>query len=227
MLKVIGAGLGRTGTNSLKIALEKLGFDKCYHMFELMQAPHHQRYFEAAHAGQPVDWDALFTGFQAAVDYPAAAFYRELMAHYPAAKVILTVRDPERWYDSVRETIYASSRRGKLWHTVATLGSFHPAIRHTRRRRRFLDRLIWDGQFEGRFEDRAHTIAAFNRWNDEVQQTVPAERLLVYQVQEGWQPLCDFLDVPAPDEPFPRSNTRETFKQHVREGNPLARWFGL
>ena len=106
-IKVIGAGFGRTGTTSLKAALEMLGFDSCYHMQEVVKNPSHGREWLAAWEGRPVDWDTLFEGYQATVDWPGATFYKELMAHYPEAKVLLSVREPERWYDSSLETIYA------------------------------------------------------------------------------------------------------------------------
>src|SRR5947208_7864431 len=109
-IQVIGAGLGRTGTLSLKAALEELGFGPCYHMIELITHPEQVVYWEAASAGQPVDWDALFAGYQAVVDYPGCRYYRELMRHYPEAKVILTVRDPETWYESCMATIYQAGR---------------------------------------------------------------------------------------------------------------------
>ena len=109
-LKVIGAGLGRTGTMSLKVALEGLGFDRCYHMVEVLAHPEHVRVWDAASRGEPVDWEALFRGYRATVDYPGCNFYQEYLRLYPEAKVILTVRDPGRWYDSARQTIYQASR---------------------------------------------------------------------------------------------------------------------
>src|SRR5438094_934614 len=109
-IRVIGAGLGRTGTLSLKAALEELGFTQCYHMIELLMHPEQVTYWEAASAGQPVDWDALFEGYQAVVDYPGCMYYRQLMEQYPEAKVLLSVRDPEKWYESARETIFQAGR---------------------------------------------------------------------------------------------------------------------
>src|SRR4051812_14465442 len=109
-IRVIGAGVGRAGTMSLKAALEQIGVEKCYHMIELLMHAEQVRYWEQASAGQPVDWDTLFEGYQSIVDYPGCRYYRELLAHYPDAKVLLTVRNPESWYESARETIYQAGR---------------------------------------------------------------------------------------------------------------------
>src|SRR5262249_33070515 len=113
-LDVIGAGFGRTGTLSLKAALEELGFSRCYHMVEVL-ATDDARRWDAAARGEPVDWDRLFEGFRATVDWPACSFYRELLEKYPGAKVILTVRDPDRWYDSARQTIYFVRQAFPAW----------------------------------------------------------------------------------------------------------------
>jgi len=114
-LKVIGAGLGRTGTLSLKVALERIGFDKCYYMSEVIAHLQHISVWDAAGRGEPVDWEALFWGFQAIVDWPGCNFYREFQGKYPDAKVILSVSDPERWYDSARQTIYAVRTAFPRW----------------------------------------------------------------------------------------------------------------
>jgi hypothetical protein len=208
-LKVIGAGLGRTGTLSLKAALEELGFSKCYHMTEVLARPGDAQVWDAAARGEPVDWEALFRGYQATVDWPGCNFYREFLKLYPEAKVILTVRDPERWYDSARRTIYHVRSTFPGWVTP-----FVPRIRHLLR---MLDRLIWDGTFDGRFEDRNHAIDVFNRHNTEARRSVPPDRLLVYEVREGWGPLCSFLGVPVPEgRPFPHLNDAEEFRSRIR-----------
>ena len=155
-LKVIGAGFGRTGTSSLKRALEDLGFGPCHHMTELLAHPEQLPVWEAAIAGHAVDWDALFREYQAAVDWPAAAFYAPLLERYPDARVILTVRDAERWYDSARNTIYAISRLTMSPPVVWLL----PWVAPRRYRLAALPtRLIWDQLFDGRFDDRRHAIA--------------------------------------------------------------------
>lgn len=214
-LEVIGAGFGRTGTTSLKAALETLGFGPCYHMTELFAHPEHLPLWEAAVRGEPVDWDALLHGYKAAVDWPPAAFYEELMERYPDAKVILTVRDPERWYESTKETIFAM-RRTVRSPTFRLLAALVPPVRNVGRATGVVENLAWERIFGGSFEDRGHAIAAFNRLNEDAKRRVPADRLLVYEVKEGWGPLCDFLGVEAPDEPFPRLNDSATFKTRVR-----------
>jgi Sulfotransferase domain len=208
-LKVIGAGLGRTGTLSLRVALEELGFARCYHMQEVLLAhPEHAPLWSTAQRREPVDWDSLFVGYQAAVDWPASAFYQELLRHYPDAKVILTVRDSERWYESARQTIYYARRVFFSWAIV-----FVPRIR---RFIRMVDDVVWVGFFQRRFADKDHALAAFHRHNEEVRRTVPPDRLLVYEVGQGWGPLCEFLGVPVPlDKPFPRLNDTAWFRSQI------------
>lgn len=222
-MDVIGAGLGRTGTSSLKLALEQVGFDKCYHMRELLlENPQHLTCWEQAFTTGTTDWKAIFTGYLATVDYPAALYYRDLTQTYPDAKVILTVRDPERWYESVRQTIFATSEHA--W-ALDILRWVLPPIRERYPIFKYVNRLIWDGQFEGRFKDKAFAIATFKQWNESVKATVPANKLLVFEVKQGWQPLCDFLGVPVPDTEFPHANSREEFRQIMRQQLSIANLF--
>lgn len=221
---MIGAGFGRTGTKSLQAALEELGFGPCYHMTELFEHPEHVRFWEAARRGEPVGWDDFLGEYEAAVDWPAGAFYEELMEKYPDAKVLLSVRDPERWYESTRSTIYrmrglASSPFAPA--IVSAAGVFSPTAKHAahvvramRRASRVIDGVIWEGTFGGRFEDRQHAIGVFERHVEEVKRRVPAEKLLVYEVKDGWGPLCAFLGVEVPKrKPFPRSNDMADFRR--------------
>lgn len=205
-LKVVGAGFGRTGTLSLKFALEKLGFDKCYHMMEVHNQPAHRAEWAKVHRGEQVDWDALFDGFRATVDWPSCNWWREQLEHFPDAKVILSLRDPDRWYDSVMNTIYKSSSAG--------LASDDPGIQYGSK---WAQMLIWDGVFDGRMEDRAHVIDVFNRHNEAVRAEVPADQLLVFEASEGWAPLCEFLGVPVPEEPYPKVNTTEDFIERWKQ----------
>ena len=215
-LKVIGAGLGRTGTLSLKVALEQLGFAKCYHMTEVFAHPEHVPVWDAAGRGEPVDWEALFRGYQATVDWPGCNFYREFLRLYPEAKVILTVRDPERWYDSAGRPSTPCGRAFPRWVRRSSPGCA-ASLRMT-------DRLIWDGVFRGRFEDKTYAIEVFHRHNEEVKRAVPPERLLVYEVKEGWGPLCAFLGVPVPEgEPFPHLNDAEEFRSRIRRMSRTVR----
>jgi hypothetical protein len=210
-IKVIGAGFGRTGTSSIKDALEELGFGKCYHMREVIAQPQHAKIWRDAAADKPVDWEALFQGYQATVDWPGCTFYRELMQRYPEAKVLLSVRDPERWHASGMNTIY------RIRHNpvMNRLRRFIPGLRAVTT---MLDAIVWDGTFHGRFADQQYAIAVFRQHNEEVKRVVPPERLLVYDVKEGWAPLCRFLDVPVPtDRPFPHNNDTATFQQMVQQ----------
>ncbi|WP_163510830.1 sulfotransferase family protein [Fodinicola acaciae] len=217
MLKVIGAGFGRTGTLSLKTALETLGFGPCYHMVEVIDNLDRIDDWTAAMAGEP-DWDRTFAGYQATVDWPGCTYWRELADRYPRAKVLLSVRDPEKWYDSVANTIYYVSKLAMNPETMP------PAMRERLAglprddRRKLVDELIWQRTFGGRFEDRAYAISVFEQHNQAVRDAIPADRLLEYQVGEGWQRLCDFLGAPVPDEDFPRVNDGASFREMVLEG---------
>jgi len=210
-MKIIGAGFGRTGTTSLKAALETLGFGPSYRLDEVFKHPEQVAFWEAARRGERVDWEGFFAGYGVAVDWPAFSFYGELMEAFPEAPVILTVRNPGRWYESVRSTIYGihklSAGPAPVRLAFALAGLFAPAVTGIAR---LADAILWDGLFDGRFEDRSYAIEMFHRHNEEVRRRVPPERLLVYDVKEGWAPLCDFLGVEVPDEPFPHLNdTRE------------------
>ena len=192
-LAVIGAGLGRTATFSLKFALEQLGFGPCYHMSEVFAgARRNVPLWLDAIDGRP-DWDAIFDGFASTTDYPACTYWRELAAHYPAAKVVLTVRDPDSWFDSVSETIFSEAMQGSL--AGSPLGDMMQGV-------------IFDA-FGDRVRDREFMTEWFIRRNRDVIDSLPAERLLVFSPKDGWEPLCAFLGVAVPDGPFPRVNSRD------------------
>ncbi len=203
-MKIIGAGFGRTGTSSVKVALDELGFGPCHHMTELFDRPERAALWEAAAAGQPVDWNELVAGYQSTVDWPACTFYAQIMEAYPEALVLLTLRDPERWYQSCRNTIYRSSTS-----RADTPNADGPdPVAH------MIDTIIWRGTFGGAFEDTQRAISIFERHNQEVQERVPSDRLLVYEVKQGWEPLCRFLGVEAPaGRHFPHLNDTMTFQQ--------------
>lgn len=209
-LKVVGAGFGRTGTLSLKTALETLGFGPCYHMMEVFPRPEHVAMWHRLAFESRIDWDALFSGFSAAVDWPAARWWREIAAHYPEAKVLLSVRDPESWYKSMVDTIYQPMK------SPAPDGA--PDL--LRLQSEMVRKAILDETFDNRFEDKAHALEVFRRHTQEVRDAIAPARLLVFDVREGWAPLCRFLDVPVPDEPFPRLNdtaTTQTMIQMIQE----------
>ncbi|MGB0996823.1 MAG: sulfotransferase family protein [Pseudomonadales bacterium] len=210
-LKVIGAGFGRTGTLSLKFALERLGFDKCYHMMEMPLVPEHIPVWRSAAAGQAVDWEALFEGYQAAVDWPSCNFWRQQLQVFPEAKVILTRRDPEQWYSSVMHTIWLSSEQGRMDLADAELvgrvdGEGHDRIK-------MVYEVIWDGVFSLRMEDKKHVMQCFERHNQSVISSVPKEQLLVIEPGDGWSPLCEFLEVDLPDVEYPRINSKDDFQK--------------
>lgn len=196
---------------ALKLALEQLGFGPCYHMTEIVKNPGHARLWRAAHSGQAVSWPELFARYRAALDWPVCHYYRELMDAFPDAKVILTIRDPDQWYESVANTLYSLkiAADARLLARQERLGA-GPAPEPAPGRR------IWEDTFSGRFEDRAYAIEVFERHNAQVVQTVPAERLLVYQVGYGWPQLCGFLGVELPQQPFPQINSTQSFREYNR-----------
>jgi hypothetical protein len=205
-LTVIGAGFGRTGTMSMKTALERLGVGPCYHMVEcLPRGPEHWQHWVNAKSGQP-DWDTIFDGFNATVDFPACSSYRALADHYPNAKVVLTVRDPERWFESTQETIFAP-------HWIEYLRTVEMG--------KFIQLTIND-YLQDRMHDKEHLMQRFQEHIEEVKRTIPSSRLLVFEVKEGWEPLCEFLDLPVPDFEFPFVNdteaTQEIISRIIAEG---------
>ena len=200
-LAVIGAGFGRTGTASLKNALERLGFAPCYHMFEVVAQPEHSRFWQRAADGAAVDWDELLGPYRAAVDWPACSFYRELAAHYPDAKVILTLRDPAAWFESAWRTIFP-----RITRPVGPEDGL--ALLRVKMQRR----IVIERTFGGDIASRDHALAVFRRHALEVRRTIPPARLLEYEVTEGWQPLCAFLGRPVPEEPFPHANAADEFR---------------
>ncbi len=204
-LKVIGAGFGRTATLSLKQALELLGFGPCYHMLEVFQNPLAPTSWERAARGEAMDWEEVFKGYSSTVDWPSCAFYEALSVRYPDAPVILSVRNPDKWFDSTQATIFNDidervKDQSNSW-------------------ARMVKAIIVD-KFDGRMHDRAHAIAVFNAHNAEVRRVIPKERLLVYDAGEGWGPLCAFLRLPVPDRPYPRTNTTEEFQNLVKARIP-------
>jgi hypothetical protein len=214
-LEVIGAGFGRTGTMSLKVALEELGFGPCYHMSEVFEHPDHIELWRAATRGEQVDWEQIFGNYRATVDWPGCTFYKELLERSPNAKVILTVRDPQRWYESAYNTIYriTGAASSPIFYLASLVMPRAKGIKHARQ---LINELVWERDLEGRFEDREYAIETFERHNEEVKPRVPAEKLLVYDVKEGWAPLCEFLGVEVPDKPFPHLNDTEVFRGRIR-----------
>jgi hypothetical protein len=206
-LLVVGTGFGRTGTLSLKLALERLGFGPTYHMQEAMRRSSHLRAWCTYARTGAMDWDDLLDGFRSTVDYPTCLAWRELVDRNPEAKVIHTVRDAEVWWESTATTIYQGRTVLPHWFR----GLYGPAGDSFE----VGDRLIWQGLFGGRFEDRDHAIAVYRRHTAEVATGLDPERLLVFEVSQGWEPLCGFLGVAVPDEPFPHANDASSIRRRL------------
>lgn len=206
-LQVIGAGFGRTGTTTLKWALETLLGGRCHHMREVFEHPEQVRGWAAKARGEAVDLATLLDGYVAAVDWPSAAYWAELAERFPAAKVVLTVRDFDRWYESALETIYGMSQMVER-PPVSWMTRLNPRMRQLPQ---MMDDTIWGerGVFGGRFTDKVHARAIYERNIEEVKRTIAAERLLVYTPSEGWEPLCRFLGVSVPNEPMQHRNERQ------------------
>lgn len=204
-LNIIGAGFGRTGTFSLKVALERLGYGPCYHMFEAFANPAHVPLWREAVDDRSGAWPSILHGYQATVDWPSTYFWQELAEMYPKAKIVLTVRDAEAWYASISQTIFASHAKPL------------PVDNPLRRDELLMAREILLRTFDGRIDDQAHVIRVYERHNQAVQRLVEANRLLVYEVTSGWPPLCQFLDRAIPDEAFPLANTRVAFEHRAQE----------
>ena len=201
-LEVIGSGLGRTGTKSLQSALDRLGFGPCHHMTEVFAHPESMEDWIDAASGR-ANWDSIFAGYRSAVDYPSAAYWRELTVYYPDAKVIHTVRDPDSWFESTQATIFAPDgppeRAMRSGEGIAG---------------RFFESFL--GELARHMHDRQFLIDFFLRHTEEVKAAIPPERLLIYEAKQGWEPLCAFLGVPVPDEAYPSQNTRSEFVERVR-----------
>ena len=203
-LRVIGAGYGRTGTASLKLALEKIGLGPCHHMSEVLPNPDRVALWTRIGAGEaendPSLWDRAFEGYNATVDWPSCTHWRALMDYYPDAKVILSRRDAGKWFTSVNETILNPDTNAPV--ADSPMGPM-------------LSGNIWR-LFDGRMDDREHMMACFERHCAEVIEGVPADRLLVFEAKQGYAPLCDFLGVDEPDEAYPHVNSMEETKRFLK-----------
>jgi hypothetical protein len=198
-LRVVGAGVGRTGTHSLKLALEQLLGGRCHHMAEVFPSDEQRAGWTKAMYGEPMDWDALLGDFVAIVDWPGAAFWRELAAANPDALVLLSVRPADEWFRSASNTIFVGledrAAQGDTWMQAFVHGMGE--------------------RFTDRFHDPEAMMAAFERHNAAVRAEVGAERLLEWTGADGWAPICERLGLAVPDEPFPMSNTTSDFRERV------------
>lgn len=195
MLKVIGAGFGRTGTDSMREALNMLGVGPCHHMFEVLPDDRQRQMWLALVRGAVPDWPEIFRGFASCVDWPSAAYWRELAEFYPEAKVILTWRTAESWWASFERTI------------LTVIDAENPDSLGAA--------ILAERVFGGRLGDRDHAIATYEAHVEEVKATISPERLLIYPAGSGWEPLCRHLGLPVPDAPFPRRNASDDFHAAV------------
>ena len=199
MLKILGTGFGRTGTTSLKIALEMLGFGPCYHMVEVFAHPEHIAIWTGLAEGTRNDFAAALAGYPATVDWPSTHFWRQLLAANPAAKVIHTERPPQEWFASMSQTI------------LATLSQPLPDDPMYRTHRLMTRKLIREQTFGDDLSEE-NVLRVYEAHNQAVRDTVPAGQLLVFNARDGWAPLCAFLDVAVPDAPYPRTNDSAEFR---------------
>jgi hypothetical protein len=195
-LSVVGAGVGRTGTHSLKVALEQLLGGPCHHMMEMFGDPVQIAGWTDAIEGRPVDWSQLLERFTAMVDWPGASFWREVLAANPDALVLLSVRDPDAWYRSASRTIFLA-----FDHLPPDVAPWMNSVR----------KMLHD-RFSDDLENPAAMIAAYEQHNEAVRREVPAAQLLEWTPSDGWEPICDRLGVPVPSEPFPVTNTTDEFR---------------
>ena len=204
-LRVVGAGLPRTGTKSLKEALERLLQGPCYHMAEVFEHLDHVPVWREALKGRPPDWNEVLAGYVAAVDWPASAFWRELSGANADAIVLLSMRkSPQVWWESVDATILQVARR----EPEPEIADWH----------RMFHELLWqEWDLRDGFDDAASAMAAYDRQIEAVRAAVPTDRLVEWHPGDGWEPICDALHVPIPSEAFPHANTREDWK---RGGHP-------
>lgn len=187
-------------------------------MSELLSRPEQVTFWSQASWRKAIDWEELFQDYRATVDFPSYRYYYQLLQYYTDAKVILTVRDPQEWYESALNTIYqvVEPQTGQKFLKTLNLPD-SPRMRYIERVFRLVEKELWQEDFQGKFADKQYAIEVFNQHVEEVKQNVPSKRLLVYQITEGWPSLCRFLDVPVPNQIFPRLNERATFQHRVRQ----------
>lgn len=216
-IKIIGAGFPRTGTTTLKKALELLGYDKTYHFKDLIADPKKLKHWKELEAKGTTNFDQLFDGFQATVDFPGYPYYKILMHKYPDAKMILTTRDVDKWYESTLKTVWKAGPQTILAKIVLLSKMiFNETLRDTFLCIKFMRKTYLNKQFNGDFASSDHAKKVFFSHIDDVKKNVPEKQLLIYEVADGWQPLCDFLGVDVPNEPFPHLNKKENFHEMVK-----------
>ena len=197
-LKIVGAGVGRTGTHSLQLALQTLLGGPCYHMVEVFGKPEHIPMWQSAAEGNMPDWDVLFDGYVAGVDWPVGAYWRELAEHYPDAPVLLSTRDTDGWWKSASNTIFLVGKDG--------------APNEMMEAQMTMAKTMFANTFTPNWLDETEAKKAFEEHNAAVRAEVPKDRLIDWQPGDGWQPICDKLGLPVPEAPFPHVNTTAEFR---------------
>ncbi len=197
---------------SLKVALEQLLSGPCYHMIELLKDTSRLPILRRGHKAGSTDWPAFFDGFKGSVDYPGCLYIEELLALKPDLKVIHTTRDPEDWHRSVTESIYRGVPKGAgdIFRMIKN-SMLHKDFRRLAPVFMHNEKIIWKGQFKSRFEDKELAISVYLEHERRIRELVPADQLLIFDIKDGWPPLCEFLGLEVPECPFPRSNQRDEF----------------
>ena len=213
-IKIIGAGFPRTGTTTLKRCLETLGFNNVYHMKELLVKPEKLHYWMKLDETGDTDWEGLYEGYDASVDFPAYSWYKEHMKKYPDAKIILTIRDFEDWYKSVYSTVWQAGPQTPL-EKIKMIGKLltNSRVRKVVKCIKFFKKVFFADELKGKFMDKEFAKKVWEDHIKAVKAYVSQEKLLVYDVRDGWGPICEFLNVPEPTEQLPHLNKKENFKE--------------
>lgn len=216
-IQIIGAGFPRTGTTTLKQALEILGYNQTYHFKDLIANSDKLKHWQELETTGTTDFKMLFKGFKATVDFPGYPYYKILMNQYPDAKIILTVRDVDKWYESTSKTLRISGPQ-TIIAKIALLSKmvFNTKLRNTFKCIRFMKKIYLSNQFDGKFDSETYAKDIFKKHIEEVKLYVPEEKLLIFDAVNGWKPLCDFLQIPIPKEEFPHLNKKENFHAMVK-----------
>lgn len=211
-MKMIGVGFGRTGTMSLKAALAELGADPCFHMIDLIVGENKARdldYWVRAADGEDMDWQEVFEPWEATVDWPACSFWEQLIEAFPDAPVLLNVRDFDAFYKSTENTILAVKKAAMAGELPQDANRDAPAPELWGA----IEKIIWQGDFQGRFEDKEWVRQMYNQRNEAIKARVDSDRLVVWELGvDGWEPLADAMGVPVPDGPFPRLHDTNEFR---------------
>ena len=213
-IQIIGAGFPRTGTTTLKKSLEILGYSKTYHMKELLVNPWYLKYWTRLRDTGTTQWEELYSGYQATVDFPCYPWYKEHLEKYPEAKVILTIRDFDSWYESVMKTVYTAGPQTpgeKIKMLLKMLASSR--VRQVIKCIKFFKSCFFGGQFQDHFCDKEFARTVWDEHIAEVKASVKPENLLIYDVRQGWDPLCEFLDLSIPEQELPHLNKKENFRK--------------